>query len=43
MAAAFGTTFSWVGGGVAAAAVILVLVAAFPALRRYRGEQPEPS
>jgi MFS family permease len=35
MAATLGPTLSWVGGGLAAAAVILVLAVAFPALRRY--------
>ncbi|NJC66859.1 MFS transporter [Planosporangium flavigriseum] len=35
MAPAFGLTFSWVGGGIAAAVVAIALGVAFPALRRY--------
>jgi MFS family permease len=35
MAAVWGTTVSWVSGGVAAAAVAVVVAAAFPALLRY--------
>jgi MFS family permease len=35
MAAAWGTTLSWVAGGVAAAVVALLVAAAFPALWRY--------
>lgn len=34
-AVAFGTTAAWVGGGIAAAVVAVVLGLAFPALRRY--------
>nr|MDT0660188.1 MFS transporter [Micromonospora sp. DSM 115978] len=36
MATVFGVTFSWVGGGIAAAVLAVLLAAAFPALRRYR-------
>lgn len=36
MATAFGVTFSWVGGGLAAAVLAVVLAVAFPALVRYR-------
>jgi MFS family permease len=43
VAAVVGPTISWVGGGLAAAAVIVVLAVAFPALRRYRGEAPDRS
>jgi hypothetical protein len=32
-----GLTGSWVGGGLAAAVVAVLLAAAFPALRRYHG------
>ena len=32
----WGTTFSWVGGGIAASIVAVLLGIAFPALRRYR-------
>jgi len=40
-AAAFGVTWSWVGGGIACVVVVLVLAAAVPALVRYRaGEGP---
>ncbi|GAB3154961.1 MFS transporter [Micromonospora sonneratiae] len=35
-AAAFGVGFAWVGGGVAAAVLAVVLALAFPALLRYR-------
>jgi MFS family permease len=35
MAAAFGSTISWVGGGIAATVVAVVLAFFFPALRRY--------
>jgi MFS family permease len=37
MAQGLGLTVTWVSGGLAAAVVALVLVAAFPALRRYTG------
>ncbi|MDG4833772.1 MFS transporter [Solwaraspora sp. WMMD1047] len=36
MATVFGVTFSWVGGGIAAAILALLLAATFPALLRYR-------
>ncbi len=36
MAAAFGVSFAWVGGGVASAVLALLLALAFPALIRYR-------
>lgn len=36
MATAFGVGFAWVGGGLAAAALAVVLAVAFPALARYR-------
>jgi MFS family permease len=35
MAAAWGTTFSWVTGGIAAAVVAVLVAVAFPALSRY--------
>ncbi|HEX6967563.1 MAG TPA: MFS transporter [Micromonosporaceae bacterium] len=38
MATAFGVGISWVGGGLAAAILAVLLAAAFPALRRYRVE-----
>jgi MFS family permease len=38
MAAVVGPTVSWVGGGIAAAVVAMVLAAAFPALLRYPSE-----
>jgi MFS family permease len=42
-AAAFGVTWSWVGGGIACVVVVLALAAAVPALVRYRaGEGPVP-
>jgi MFS family permease len=34
-AAAFGTTIAWVGGGIAAACVAIVIALSFPALARY--------
>jgi MFS family permease len=40
MAAAWGVSVSWIGGGVAAAAVAVVLALAFPALVRYRPPAP---
>jgi MFS family permease len=36
MAAGFGTGIAWVGGGLAAAVLAVLLAAAFPALARYR-------
>ena len=39
-AAAFGTGFAMVGGGIAAAVLAVLLVAAFPALLRYRSVTP---
>ncbi|HTE75055.1 MAG TPA: MFS transporter [Actinomycetes bacterium] len=40
-AAAFGVTWSWVGGGIACVVVVLALAAAVPALVRYRaGDGP---
>ena len=33
--AGFGVTAAWVGGGLAAAAVAILLAVAFPALRRF--------
>jgi MFS family permease len=39
-AAAFGTTIAWVGGGIAAAIVAIVLGIAFPALARYTVTKP---
>ncbi len=43
-AAAFGVTASWVGGGIACVVIVLVLAAAVPALRNYRGgEGPAPN
>lgn len=36
MAAAFGVSFSWVGGGIAAAVLAVLLAVTFPALLRYR-------
>ncbi|TDB70522.1 MFS transporter [Micromonospora sp. KC723] len=36
MAAGFGSGVAWVGGGLAAAALVVVLVTLFPALLRYR-------
>jgi MFS family permease len=43
MAAAWGVGVSWVGGGLAAAALAVVLALAFPALIRYRSPAPEPA
>lgn len=45
-AAAFGVTASWVGGGIACIAVVLILAIAFPSLAEYRapvGQATEPS
>jgi MFS family permease len=39
-AAALGVTASWVTGGVAALAAVLLLAASSPALRRYRADEP---
>lgn len=39
-AAAFGVGFAWVGGGVAAAVLAVLLGLAFPALLRYRAPDP---
>ncbi|MBF9133774.1 MFS transporter, partial [Plantactinospora sp. S1510] len=39
-AAAFGVGFAWVGGGVAAAVLAVLLVLVFPALLRYRAPNP---
>ncbi|TDB69513.1 MFS transporter, partial [Micromonospora sp. KC721] len=36
MAAGFGSGVAWVGGGLAAAVLAVLLVAIFPALLRYR-------
>jgi hypothetical protein len=41
-AATVGATAAWVGGGLAAAAVALLLGAAFPALRRYAARDHAP-
>jgi MFS family permease len=38
--ATFGVTAAWVGGGLAATAVAILLGAAFPALRRYTAREP---
>ncbi|MGC4804712.1 MFS transporter [Micromonospora sp. DT233] len=43
MAAAMGTGVAWVGGGLAAAVLAVLLVAVFPALRRYRAASAPPS
>ena len=40
MAAAWGVSVAWIGGGVAAAVLAVVLALAFPALVRYRPPTP---
>jgi MFS family permease len=40
-AAAFGVTWSWVGGGIACVVTVLVLAAVIPALRNYQVRRPE--